>query len=366
MYKQELKALKRFNKERKRELYSEDIEDFASNDYLGLSTNKKNLQKAYNLVKKGRYNSPRSSIVINGYNKIHQKFENYLKSINGFEECLVVGSGFLGNIALIESLCRKGDTLFLDEEYHASGVLSSKIESIESIRFKHNSPIDLEERLKSHTFKRAIIAIEGVYSMSGDIASSHFAEIAKRYGAVLIVDDAHGSGVIGENLLGWFDYHHIKIEDNFIKLGTISKAYSSYGGYILCSNEIATFLVSRAKSIIYTTAPSIFCVSLALVNIKHIQKKRDYYRLNLQKRVSYFKKKLNIESKNSTPIVMIETKDTKELFALQDRLLKHNIIVGAIRPPTTKSPMLRVIIKSNSKLSTIKTIAKEIEKSLNA
>jgi 8-amino-7-oxononanoate synthase len=120
MYQPELKALKKAKRFRERKLFNSNLIDFASNDYLGFANNKKQFKKAYRLVKEYDTIASKASMLVNGYHEIHEGFENTLSHLNSFERGLVVGSGFLANMALIESLVRKKDMLFIDEEYHAS------------------------------------------------------------------------------------------------------------------------------------------------------------------------------------------------------------------------------------------------------
>ena len=264
MYEKELETIKKSHRFRNRVVYDKNLLDLASNDYLGLAQNKKLFEKAYKRVLKNHYFSPKASMLVNGYSEIHEKFENLLCKTNGFEKGVIVGSGFLANISMIEALVRKGDTLFIDEDYHASGILASKLlEKKQVITFSHNNEKDLEEKILACSSKgRKIIAIEGVYSMSGNLAKKEIFEIARNFNTLLIVDEAHSSGVIGDNLLGIFDYYNIKIEKNHIKMGTLGKAYGSYGAYILASKDIIEFLQNRAKPIIYSTAPSLFDTAL--------------------------------------------------------------------------------------------------------
>ena len=212
MYSKELSSIKKSNRFRTRELFDENLIDLASNDYLGLSTKKEIFQKAYETVLKENYHSPKASMLVNGYSKIHKQFEDKLCELNKFEAAVTVGSGFLANISMIEALCRKNDTLFIDEEYHASGILASKLLRPEQvIVFNHNDFNDLKTKiLDNKRTGRNVIAIEGVYSMGGDLAPIEIFNIADEYKAILIVDEAHSSGVIGENLLGIFDYYKIK------------------------------------------------------------------------------------------------------------------------------------------------------------
>jgi len=358
-YEKELEALKKANRFRQRNLNNTNLIDLASNDYLGLASNKKLLKKAYKLVKKYNYYAPKSSMLVNGYSKIHKLFENKLKKINGFEEAIIVGSGFLANISLIEALIRKKDILFIDEEYHASGMLASRLVQGEVVVFKHNDFRDLEEKLKTLKYNRAIIAVEGVYSMSGDIAPKEFDDLAKKYDAILLVDEAHSSGVIGKNLLGWFDYFNIKIQNYHIKMGTLGKAYGSYGAYILASKHIISYLINRAKPIIYSTAPSLFDTALGLVSLKYIIKHKKILRKKIQKRQELAKQLLGIETKSL--ILPIIIGDNKKVLNIQSNLISLGYIVGAIRQPTVNKAILRVILKLDtsyikqilSKLSTM-------------
>jgi 8-amino-7-oxononanoate synthase len=345
MYKKELDILKKINRFRVRKLYHTDLIDLASNDFLSLSQNKKLLKKAYKRLKKQKYNSSKASLMINGYNKIHYKFEKKLCKINKFESGLVVGSGFLANISLIESLVRKQDILFIDEQYHASGILASKLVQGKVIIFKHNDYDDLESKIKSFKYKRAIIAIEGVYSMGGDIAPCEFEQIANKYNVILLVDEAHSNGVIGKNLLGWFDYWDIIPQLNHIKMGTLGKAFGSYGAYILASKHIISYLENRAKPVIYSTALSSFDTALAYESLKYIVKNKKKLTKQINKLQSLVFKHLNIKTKSL--IVPIIINDNKKVIHIQNELLKNNILVGAIRQPTVKQAILRIILRLN-------------------
>ena len=342
-YEKELNAIKKSNRFRERKLFDENLIDLASNDYLGLASNKELFTKAYELVLKEQYTSPKSSILVNGYSNIHKAFEDKLCQINGFESGIVVGSGFLANISLIESMVRKKDILLIDEEYHASGMLASALVQGEVITFNHNDTNDLENKIKQYQNKRIIIAIEGVYSMSGGIAPKEFYDIANKYNAILLVDEAHSSGVIGENLLGWYDYHNLNIKDNHIKMGTLGKAYGSYGAYILASEHIISYLENRAKPIIYSTAPSLFDIALGLISLEYIIKNKQQIIQNIKSHQKIVKDILNIEVKSL--ILPIEINDNKKVLEIQKTLMQEGFIIGAIRQPTVKKAILRVILK---------------------
>ena len=151
LYSKELQSIKKSNRFRTREVFDKNLIDLASNDYLGLSTNKNIFQKAYERVLEEQYTAPKASMLVNGYNQIHKDFEELLCKTNNFESGVTVGSGFLANIAMIEALCRKNDTIFIDEEYHASGILASKLLKTEQvIIFKHNDYLDLENKISQN------------------------------------------------------------------------------------------------------------------------------------------------------------------------------------------------------------------------
>jgi 8-amino-7-oxononanoate synthase len=342
-YEKELKALKKVNRFRQRRLYDDNLIDLASNDYLGLSLNKKLFKKAYKIVKKERFISPKASMLINGYSNIHKRFEDKLCKINNFEASIIVGSGFLANISLIESMVRKQDVLFIDEHYHASGILATSLAQGKVITFEHNNCVDLENKISLYKNQRLIIAIEGIYSMSGDIASKEFNDIALKYNTILIVDEAHSSGVIGKNLLGWYDYHNIKIKPNHIKMGTLGKSYGSYGAYILASKHIISYLENRAKPIIYSTALSLFDTAFALCALDYIIKNKKKIKKKIKKNQKIVKDILGI--KIQSLILPITIANNEKVIKLQKQLIDDGYIVGAIRQPTVKKAILRVILK---------------------
>ncbi len=358
-YEKELEAIIKSNRFRKRELNNHELLDFASNDYLGLASEKKLFKKAYKLLKDENCFAPKSSLLVNGYHKIHKMFEEKLSYENGFESGLVVGSGFLANISLIEGLVRKKDVLFMDSDYHASGILASKLVS-NVVLFNHNDPKDLEEKIKQYVISnRIIIAIEGVYSMAGDIAPIEINNIATKYNAILIVDEAHSSGVIGSNLLGWYDYHNIKIMPNHIKMGTLGKAYGSYGAYILASKHIISFLENRAKAIIYTTAPSLFDIALGYISFMQIIKKKSKLKEKILKRQQIVSELI---SENTDSLILkIEISDNQKVIDIQNKLKLDGFIIGAIRQPTVEKAILRVILKLDMKIKDLKKLLIKIK-----
>ncbi len=341
MYENELNALKKAGRFRERKVYDVTLDDLASNDYLGLSRNKKQFRKAVKLVEEFTVTSSKASMLVNGYHPIHRIFEKELAEANSFAEGLVVGSGFLANLALIEALVRKGDMLFMDEEYHASGVMASKLLGDRVVTFSHNDADDLRAKLEANPAHRQIIAVEGIYSMGGDLCKKEIFALADEFDALMIVDEAHSAGVLGKNLLGIFEYYKIPVRPRHIKMGTLGKAYGSYGAYILASKNIISFLENRAKPVIYSTAPSVFDTALAQVNFEYIQKHAKELRKKIAKRQAVVKSMMNVEMESL--ILPVETESNEFALFMQEGLLGQGYLVGAIRQPTVTTPILRVI-----------------------
>ncbi|WP_321469843.1 pyridoxal phosphate-dependent aminotransferase family protein [Halarcobacter sp.] len=361
MYSKELNSIKKSNRLRKREVFDKSLIDLASNDYLGLTTNKDIFTKAYERVLKEQYHGPKASMLVNGYSKIHQEFEDELKKANNFEDALIVGSGFLANLSMIEALVRKGDTLFIDEEYHASGMVATRLlNKNQVVIFKHNNCIDLKNKInQTDTKGRKIIAIEGVYSMGGDLAPKEMFDIADETNALLIVDEAHSSGVLGDKLTGIFDFYSINPKENHIKMGTLGKAYGSYGAYILASSNIIEFLLNRAKAVIYTTAPSLFDTALGLESLKYIQKNKETIKNKISTNLQVINDILGITS--NSLIIPIVIGDNKKVIDIQNRLKNEGFLVGAIRQPTVSNAIIRLIAKIDIEPFVLEKVCKKIK-----
>jgi 8-amino-7-oxononanoate synthase len=360
MYEKELVALKRAGRLRERRLFDEHLIDMASNDYLGLSQKPKQLKKAMKLLLTYQTLSPKASMLVNGYHPIHQTFERYMAELQGFEEGIVVGSGFLANLGLIDALVRKGDRLFMDESYHASGVMATESMRERVVFFAHNDVEDLKEKLARYGGKRQIVAVEGVYSMGGDLCKREIFELCEKRGVLMIVDEAHSAGVLGESFLGIFDHYGITPTPHHIKMGTLGKAYGAYGAYILSSKHIATFLLNRAKPLIYATAPSLFDTALALVNVQYIQKHLVRYRKKRERFYGLVQKHLGL--KIESLILPLEVATNEATQKEQKRWLKRGYLIGAIRQPTVSRPILRIILNLGLSTKEVTTLLKQLKR----
>ena len=336
MYKKELEVLNKKKRLRERKIFNENIADLASNDYLGLAEKKEILDKAYLHAKKFKAHSAKASMLVNGYTKAHKLFEEYLCELNNFESGIVLGSGFLANMALFE-LVRKKDLALIDEEYHASGITASKLAQGKVRFFKHNDINDLKEKSSDYKdFERVFVFSEGIFSMAGDKIRKEITDYAQQIGT-LIIDEAHSVGICGNKLLGISEEYRLN-PDKTIKMGTLGKTLGSYGAYILAKEEIIKFLLNKAKSIIYTTALSPVDTLLAFYAMKYIQENLQFFQEIIQKR----KSKYAVDSLIKT----IPASSNEEVITKQKELLEKNILIGAIRPPTVKSPIFRMILRT--------------------
>ncbi|MBN2817139.1 MAG: pyridoxal phosphate-dependent aminotransferase family protein [Campylobacterales bacterium] len=359
-YENELKALKKSGRHRHREVWSDSLKDFSSNDYLGLAHNKALHEQTVQKLSCMPYHSTKASMLVSGYHQIHKNFEEALCRVNGFEAGVVLGSGFNANIALIESLVRKGDTLFMDELYHASGVLASQIGNMDVIFFKHNDMQELETLVQNSQAKRKIIAVEGIYSMDGDLCEREVFEIADKYNALLVVDEAHSSGVVGKHLMGVFDFYNIPIKSNYIKMGTLGKAYGSFGAFILASEHIVEYLLNRAKPLIYATSLSLYDTLLAHKALEFMIANTALLKEQIQLRQKIVEDILGIKMAGLIAPVIIGS-NTKVL-EIQKTLLELGYSVGAIRQPTVKHAIIRLIARLGEEPDSLENLCKELEK----
>lgn len=359
-YTGELKALRKAGRFRTRSVVDTSLLDFASNDYLGLSHVDSLHKKTTQVLDTLEFHSSKASMLVNGYHQIHKDFEDALCEANDFEAGIVLGSGFNANIALIEALVRKGDELFMDELYHASGVLATHLSSVNVTFFKHNDMQELSSLLQASKAKRKIVAVEGIYSMDGDLCSKEVFEICDKSNAILIVDEAHSSGVVGENLMGVFDLYSITPQENHIKMGTLGKAYGSFGAFILSSEHIVEYLLNRAKPIVYATSLSLYDTLLAHESLKYILENKEELNQEIKRRKKIVFEELGIRVDGL--IVSIEIGDNKKVIEIKNRLVDLGYSVGAIRQSTVASAIIRVIARLGESQNELRVLCQNLAK----
>ena len=246
----------------------------------------------------------------------------------------------------------------MDELYHASGVLATHLESVEVVFFKHNDMDDLRKKLNNSSSKRKIIAVEGIYSMDGDLCKKEVFEIADNANTILIVDEAHSSGVVGEKLMGVFDLYGITPKENHIKMGTLGKAYGSFGAFILSSKHINEYLINRAKPIIYATSLSLYDTYLGHLALEYILENAIVLKEKIAQRQKIVEEILDISIDGL--IVPLLVGDNTKVIEIKDALVQKGYSVGAIRQPTVPSAIIRFIPRVGESEDSLRELCKNL------
>lgn len=319
--------------------------DFSSNDYLGLAHHPYLLEEGQRMAERLGMSSSASRLM-GGDLIIHHQLEEAIASFKGKESTLVFGSGYLANIGVIPSLSGKGDVIFSDRLNHASIMDGILLSGAKFFRFKHNDLDHLENLLRKHRqdFNRALVAIETIYSMDGDRPPlREIVELKERYGAMLMVDEAHATGIFGKTGAGVIEEEGL-IDSVDVIMGTFGKALGSYGAYVVASKKMITYLVNTARSFIYSTAlpPSVIGANFAAIELV---KREPHRRMTLLENARYFKDLLEGEgmdpkgSSHIVPVVIGENESTLDVARI---LQGKSIFALPIRPPTVPRGEARV------------------------
>jgi glycine C-acetyltransferase/8-amino-7-oxononanoate synthase len=345
--KKSLEDIKSKNLYRQRIVLSKDTVNFSSNDYLGLRDNQKTKEKLLKNIDNLDLGSG-ASVLVSGYHPVQQELENFIANFKQTESCVVVGSGYMANVGLLQAITNEDDVIFSDELNHASIIDGIRLSKAKKVIYRHLDLEDLEDKIKAVNVKgKKFIITDGVFSMEGDIAPlDKIVEIADKYDAVLIVDDAHGTGITGEGR-GTLNHFGITPKDNIIQVGTLSKAVGSYGAFICGSKLLVDFLVNKMRSIIFTTGLSPIQNFISLENFKLLSKE-DHRRVDVLEKAKYLYnglKSIGIEINfHNTPILSYVVGSEEKALKIRDKLLENNIFIQAIRPPTVPKGTSRLRI----------------------
>ena len=362
----QLKELKQRHRYRERVVLPKDIIDFSSNDYLGLKDNLYTKRKLCENILSLSLGSGASQLV-SGYKDIQKELETFLANFKETEECLVVGSGYLANTGLVQALTTEEDVIFSDELNHASIIDGVRLSKAKKVIYKHNDINDLEDKLKKNPSKRlSFIITDGVFSMEGDIANvKDIIFLAEKYGAVVIMDDAHSTGILGEGK-GTLFHFGLKPSENIIQMGTLSKAVGSYGAFICGSKVLIEYLINKMRTAIFSTALSPVQNFISLENLKLIVNQPER-RKDVLEKSKYVAQKLKDIGYNihffGTPILSLILGEDKKALDLRDKLLKKGIFIQAIRPPTVPegTARLRITLSFNHTKNQIEKLIKTFD-----
>jgi len=327
-----------------------------SNDYLGLANHPKVKEAACGAIEKYGFGSGASRL-ISGTMPPHREFEERFAKFKGTEAALLFNSGYAANTGVIPAITCFDDTIFSDRLNHASIVDGCRLSRADFRRYRHLDMKALERYLIYHAENdeeggRKLIVTDGVFSMDGDIAPlDKIVSLAKEYGCMLMVDDAHGTGVLGATGRGSAEHFGIAIEDVDIYMGTLGKALGSYGAYVAGSRELIDYLVNKSRSFIYSTSlpPAMAAAAIASIEIMEDEPERRKHLLENAALMRHGLRDAGFEIMDShTQIIPILTGDSHIACKMMDLLMDEGVYALAIRPPSVPegTARLRVTVTS--------------------
>lgn len=331
--------------------------NFASNDYLGLAGDRRLIEAAIAAIQTYGVGSTGSRL-LSGHRPLHRQLERAIADLKQTEDGIVFSSGYLANLGAVSALTGRRDLILADQYNHSSLKHGAILSGATVIDYAHCDPGDLQRRLEQHRdrYRRGLILTDSVFSMDGDLCPlADILDLADQFECMVLVDEAHGSGVLGATGAGCVE--HLGCTGRpVIQMGTLSKAFGSLGGYVAGSAKLIDFLRNRAATWIYTTglSPADTAAALAAIAIVRHEPER---RARLHQQVAYLKHRLAAHFPKSaseasgftqlpseSPIVCLQVKDAATVMAVGKHLKDAGIFAAAIRPPTTPTSRLRMSV----------------------
>lgn len=355
---EELRALKQQHAYRQRRLLESpqgvnivlderEFTSFCSNDYLGLANDPRVCEAASQAIKSFGVGTGASQL-ISGYTTIHSALEEELADFLGYEKVVLFSSGYLANLGVIASFSSRNSLVLEDRLNHASLIDATKYAGTKLKRFRHLDTGHAETILKASTTSSNLIVVDGVFSMEGTISPlSSLVSLKQQFSSKLIVDDAHGIGVLGQQGKGSLEHLNIDSSDIDLLIGTFGKSFGSSGAFVAGNKNIIEYLIQKSRTLIYTTAPpaALAAASRQSLNVIINEPKR---RQRLLSNIAYFRKKLSDSTLNLQPsetaIQSILLGSNESALNLSQALEKKGLLVIAIRPPTVPKNTSRLRI----------------------
>jgi len=319
-----------------------------SNGYLGLAGDPRMKETVINAVKK--YGSTCSgSRFLNGTLDIHVKLEKDLAEFFNKDGAIVFSTGFQTNLGIISSIAGKDDILIIDRQNHASIIDGCRLSFADIKKYPHNDMKELERLLKSlPSDKGRLIIVDGIFSMEGDLSNlPEIVRLKKKYGTRLLVDDAHGIGVLGKNGRGTCEHFNI-LDDTDIIMGTFSKAFASLGGFVVAERDVITHIKHTARALIFSasmTPASVASAQFSLEVIRTEPERRTRLWKITERVLDGFKKiGLNV-GESETPVVPVIIGQNEACFAFWKMLFENRIFANPVISPAT--PPGRALIRTS-------------------
>ena len=340
---------------------------FCSNDYLGLANHPAVIEAMTTAAQEVGVGSGASHLIY-GHSEQHHYLEEELAAFTGRERVLLFSTGYMANMGVISALLSRGDTVFEDRLNHASLLDAGILSRAKLKRFRHNDLSQLQQQLVSTGEGRRLVAVDGVFSMDGDLAPlMETSALCQKHNAWLMVDDAHGFGVLGKQGGGCAEQFNLDSSQLPILIGTLGKAFGTFGAFVAGTDTLIESLIQWARTYIYTTAlpPAVAAAtrkSLQLVRSEH------WRRQQLNDRINQFRQGAKLVGlplmPSSTPIQPLLLGDEDSVLTAHRLLQQRNILVGAIRPPTVPQgeSRLRITLNSNHQAEHIDQLLAALDK----
>jgi len=317
---------------------------FTSNNYLGLSTHPEVIEACIEATR-SYGTSVSASRLLCGSTPLHEELEARLAALKSREACLLFSSGYLANLGLMTAFLDSDDVIFSDRLNHASIVDGGRLSAAQVVLYDHCDPNHLEVLLHETPAKRRLIVSESVFSMDGDLAPvPELLALAERFGALLVLDEAHATGLLGEDGAGVLSLFGIS-DGPIVVVGTLSKALGSMGGFVAADQTLISVLVNRARSFIFNTALPAGAVAAALASIRLLETEpwRRERSLSLARALRDGILQREFPPSNSvTQIVPLMIGNAEAALALDSRFREAGVLARAIRPPTVPEGTSRI------------------------
>ncbi|MBP6077139.1 MAG: 8-amino-7-oxononanoate synthase [Nitrosomonas sp.] len=322
---------------------------FSSNDYLGLANHPNLIQSVCEGAQQYGVGAGASHL-IHGHSAAHHRLEDALAQFVGFPQALLFSTGYMANIGVVTALVGREDAIFADKLNHASLNDAALLSRAKFIRYTHLDLAALEQRLAATNVRRKLVISDAVFSMEGDIAPiPQLVALCEKYHALLLLDDAHGFGVLGKQGRGsLFMHDHLKNHSpNIVYMATLGKAAGVFGAFVAAQAEIIETLIQSARSYIYTTATPPLLAHALLASLRLIEQD-EWRREALARNIAQLKEALQSSPwqllPSSTPIQPLLIGDNDETVRISQGLRERGILVPAIRPPTVPQGTARLRI----------------------
>ncbi|CAG0972641.1 8-amino-7-oxononanoate synthase [Methylophilaceae bacterium] len=332
-----------------------DVLSFCSNDYLGLANHPALVAAMQKGVEQSGVGSGASHL-ITGHHEFHHALEQALAEFSGLPAALYFSTGYMANLGVVAALMRRGDAIFADRLNHASLNDAAVLSRADFQRYPHNDLSHLTRLLSTSKAPRKLVLADAVFSMDGDMAPvPELLALCERHDAWLMLDDAHGFGVLGEHGQGVLSHFGVQ-SPRIIYMATLGKAVGVSGAFVAAEPVVIDYLLQHARTYIYTTAtpPALAAAVLAALEIIRHDSER---RAHLHTLIDYLKSNLQLarwrRMESDTAIQPVLVGSNEEAIKLSEHLLTHGILVPAIRPPTVPKDTARLRIS----LSAAHTIA---------